>query len=87
MSGLRQGPKSLIDYYNKVNQKLTLLINKTIMTHGTNSEITIPLTFITGFNYPLNQILFILAPTNLPNAKAQELHSSTICSAIFKKQI
>lgn len=35
---LRQGSLSIIEYYNLVNNKLTLLNNKTIMTHGTNSD-------------------------------------------------
>lgn len=88
MSVLRQGPGTLIEFYNEVNKKLTLLINKTIMTHGTNSAITKELntknretalrTFITGLNPPLDQILFTLAPRDLPNAlaKAQELDAN-----------
>lgn len=37
---LRQGSQSILDYYNAMNQKLTLLINKTIMARGTNTSIT-----------------------------------------------
>lgn len=83
---LRQRSKSFIYYYNQVNHKLTLLINKTIMAHGTNLEITKLLkiktrktalrTFINCLNYTLKQILFTLTPTDLPNilAKTQKLH-------------
>lgn len=46
LSILRQGSMSLIDYYNTVNQKLTLLTNKTIMTHGSNSPVTLELNTI-----------------------------------------
>lgn len=88
MSVLRQGSRTLVEFYNEVNKKLTLLINKIIMTHGTGSAITKELnkknreaalrTFITGLNHPLDQILFTLAPKDLPNAlaKAQELYSN-----------
>lgn len=31
MSVLRQAHRTLIDFYNDINKKLTLLINKTIM--------------------------------------------------------
>uniref|UniRef100_W8BTR9 Retrovirus-related Gag polyprotein from transposon gypsy n=1 Tax=Ceratitis capitata TaxID=7213 RepID=W8BTR9_CERCA len=86
MSILRQGSRTLIEFYNEANKKLTLLTKKTIMTHGTNSAITNELniknrdtalrTFITGLNSPLDEILFTLAPKDLPNAlaKAQELY-------------
>lgn len=90
LSIMRQGSSSLIDYYNEVNKKLTLLINKTIMTHGTNTPITHELNqknrqyalrvFTTGLNPPLSNILFSLGPTDLPNAlaKAQELEANNV---------
>ncbi|GBP12866.1 Retrovirus-related Gag polyprotein from transposon gypsy [Eumeta japonica] len=63
-------------------------VNKTIMTHGSNSELTHELNkkkyalrvFITGLNPPLANILFSLSPNDLPNAlaKAQELESNNI---------
>lgn len=37
---LKQKNINLIDYYNTINYQLTLMINKTIMTYGDNSEIT-----------------------------------------------
>ncbi|XP_055909413.1 uncharacterized protein LOC129944187 [Eupeodes corollae] len=85
LSVLRQGSISIIEFYNAINCKLTLLTNKTIMTHGSNSPITNELNamnrrnalriFITGLNGQLPQILFSLNPPDLPNAlaKAQEL--------------
>lgn len=90
LSTMRQGNLSLIDFYNEVNKKLTLLINKTIMTHDTNTSLSNELNdknrqyalrvFITGLNSPLNDILFSISPTDLPNAlaKAQELESNHV---------
>ncbi len=88
LSVLRQGTMTVIEYYNLVNKKLTLLINKTIMTHGNSAEITKELNkrnrnhalriFITGLNEPLRDIIFSLNPQDLPDAlaKAQELESN-----------
>lgn len=90
LSVMRQGPQSIMTYYNEVNKKLTDLINKTIMTHGTNSELTRELNnrnrqyalrvFITGLNHPLNDILFSVSPNSLPDAlsKAQELEANKV---------
>jgi len=90
LSIMRQGALSIIDYYNEVNKKLTALINKTIMTHGSDSNLTKELNkknrqyalrvFITGLNPPLANIIYSLSPTDLPNAlaKAQELESNHI---------
>lgn len=90
MSILRQGGMSVLDYYNLVNKKLTLLINKTVMTHGSGKDITKELNeknrqtalrvFITGLQAPLCDILFSLSPSDLPNAlaKAQELEANNI---------
>lgn len=88
LSVLRQGSMSVVEYYNLVNKKLTLLINKTIMTHGNSADITKELNkknrdhalriFITGLNLPLRDIIFSLSPQDLPDAlaKAQELESN-----------
>lgn len=90
LSVLRQGSTNIIEFYNAINCKLTLLTNKTIMTHGSNSPITNELNamnrrnalriFITGLNGQLPQILFSLNPPDLPNAlaKAQELESNNV---------
>lgn len=97
LSVMRQGTLSIIDYYNDVNKKLTSLINKTIMTHGSNEALTKELNnknrqyalrvFITGLNSPLADILFSLSPSDLPNAlaKAQELESNNM-RANFARQ-
>lgn len=88
MSVLRQGSMTVIEYYNLVNKKLTLMINKTIMTYGGAAPITKELNkknrdqalriFITGLNAPLRDIIFSLCPEDLPDAlaKAQELESN-----------
>jgi len=39
LSVLSQGKLSIMDYYGTVNRKLTLLINKTIITYGRNKSI------------------------------------------------
>lgn len=96
LSVMRQGSLSIIEYYNEINKKLTLLINKTIMTYGSNVEIIKEFNgrnrqyalriFITGLNPPLSNILFSLSPTDLPNAlaKAQELEANNV-RALFAK--
>ncbi|KAH8278177.1 hypothetical protein KR018_011022, partial [Drosophila ironensis] len=88
LSILRQGRMTVIEYYNEVNKKMTLLINKTIMTHGKDSEITKETNktirnnalriFISGLNGYISEILFSLNPPDLPNAlaKVQELESN-----------
>ncbi|KAH8393455.1 hypothetical protein KR215_005727, partial [Drosophila sulfurigaster] len=88
MSVLRQGRMTVLEYYNLVNKKLTLLVNKTIMTYGNNANIITEMNkknrdnalriFITGLNGSLSEILFSLKPENLPNAlaKAQELEAN-----------
>jgi len=40
LSILRKGRLSITAFYNEVNKKMTLLINKIIMTYGKDSEIT-----------------------------------------------
>ncbi len=77
MGILRKGSYSIIEYYNKVNEKLTLLINKTIITYRS------VLSIITGLRNLAN-ILFSLSASDLPNAlaKAQELESNNM-RAIF----
>lgn len=88
LSVLRQGKMSVLEYYNLVNKKLTLLINKTIMTYGDDVKVISEMNkknrdnalriFITGLNGSLADILFSLKPENLPHAlaKAQELEAN-----------
>lgn len=87
MSILKQNNNSLIEYYDKVNEKLTALINKTTLTHG-NCTLTNELNamnrqkalriFISGLNGNTSNILFSINPPDLPSAlaKAQELQSN-----------
>ncbi|XP_061393000.1 glycosyltransferase-like protein gnt13 [Musca vetustissima] len=82
------GDSTIMEYYNKVNEKLTLLINKTIMTYGNDRTITKESNdfhrqtalkvFISGLNAPYNNIVASMQPTDLPNAlaKAQEIESN-----------
>lgn len=96
LSVLRQGSMTVVEYYNLVNRKLTLLINKTIMTHSSSSDIAKELNkknrdhalriFVTGLNAPLRDIIFSLNPQDLPDAlaKAQELESNNQ-RALFAK--
>jgi len=79
---------TVTEYYNEVNKKVTLLINKTIMTYGKDSVIaketkktirskTLRI-FISGLNGSISETLFSLNPPDLPNAlaKVQELESN-----------
>ncbi|EAL58749.1 gag protein [Wolbachia endosymbiont of Drosophila ananassae] len=88
LSVLTQNRFSVMDFYNLVNKKLTLLINKTIMTYGKENPITTEANlrhrqnalrvFITGLNGPISGMLFSLNPPDLPNALArvQEMESN-----------
>lgn len=88
LSVLRQGNMTVLEYYNLVNKKLTLLTNKTIMTYGNKADVINEMNsknresalriFITGLNGNLPQVLFSIKPENLPNAlaKAQELEAN-----------
>lgn len=88
LSVFTQNRFSVLDFYNLVNIKLTLLINETIMTGGKEIFITSvanlrhtqsPLrVFITGLNGPISGMLFSLNPSDLPNALArvQEMESN-----------
>lgn len=90
LSVMRQGIQSIMTYYNEVNKKLTDLTNKTIMTHGTNSDITKELNnknrqyalrvFMTELNPPLTDILFSISLNNVPGAlaKAQKLEENKL---------
>jgi len=85
---LKRGRVTVTEYYNEVNKKMTLLINKTIMTYGKNSLITKETNktirsnalriFISGLNGSISETLFSLNPQDFPNAlaKVQELESN-----------
>jgi len=87
---LSPGKLSIMDYYGTVNRKLTLLINKTIMTYGRKKPITAEMNeehrktalrvFITGLNGQISDTIFSMNPPDLPNAMVivQELESNNI---------
>lgn len=88
MSTLRQGRLSIIEFYDEVEKKLTLIINKTIMVHQGNTSLIDSLSqkyrqdalriFISGLRKPMCDILFSSQPTDMPGALAlaQELESN-----------
>lgn len=87
LSILRQGGKTISDFYDEVDAHLTLIINKNKMSYSGNDEVVIALNerarenalrvFISGLRRPLNDILFSTRPSDLPTAlaTAQELES------------
>lgn len=88
MSTLKQGKLSIFEFYEAVERKLTLLINKTLMTNEGNAELIHSLnvkyrqdalrTFISGLRKPMCDILFSARPTDMPTALAlaQELEAN-----------
>lgn len=86
LSTLRQGNLSVVKYFDEVEKKLTLLTNKTIMTHEgaiaesicTKYRADALRVFISGLKRPLCDILFASRPENLPSALAlaQEVESN-----------
>lgn len=87
LSILRQGTDTIIDFYDKVDQHLTLIINKNKMSYSNNAEVVGVLNerarenalrvFISGLRHPLSDILFSARPSDLPTAlaTAQELEA------------
>lgn len=87
LSILRQGTISIIDFYDKVDQQLTLIINKNKMSYSNNPEVVAVVNerarenalrvFISGLRHPLSDILFSAKPNDLPTAlaTAQELEA------------
>jgi len=77
LSILRQGRMTVTEYYNEVNKKMTLLINKTIMTYEKDSVIAKETNktirshalriFISGLNGSISETLFSLNPPDLHN--------------------
>lgn len=86
LSTLRQGNLTLIEYYDEVERKLTLLINKTIMTYDASLAASLNekyradalRVFISGTKKQLSDILFSARPKDLPSALAlaQEVESN-----------
>lgn len=88
MSVLRQGNKSVVEFYDEVERKLTLIINKVIMTNEADSSLIESLNnkyrqdalrvFISGLKRPVSDTLFSCKPLDLPSALAlaQELETN-----------
>lgn len=87
LSVLRQGELAISEFYDLVDEHLTLIINKNKMTYSSNEEVAIALNerardnalrvFISGLRRPLSNILFSARPADLPTAlaTAQELEA------------
>jgi len=97
MSTLRQGGLSIDKFYDLVERKLTLLVNKTTMTYSCDQVVKslnekhradALRVFISGLNRPLSDILFSAKPADMPKALmlAQELaanHARYLFAASF----
>jgi len=101
MSTLRQGNNSISQFYDEVEKKLTLLVNKTQMTYANSPDAIKSMTekhradalrvFISGLNRPLSDTLFSAQPATMPAALvlAQELsvnHARYRFAAAFNNQ-
>lgn len=86
LATLRQGASSVVQFYEEVEKKLTLLTNKTIMTHNgaqatyLNEKYRADAlrVFISGLKKNLTDVLFSAQPKDLPSAlaMAQEIESN-----------
>lgn len=84
LATLRQGPLSIIQFYEEVEKKLTLLTNKTTMTHETQGYMNEKhradalRVFVSGLRRNLTDVLFAAQPRDLPSAlaMAQEIESN-----------
>lgn len=80
LSTLRQGDLSISEFYDEVEKRVAMLVNKTIMTHGDNHDLTVNLNtkyrqdglrvFISGLKKPLCDILFSSRPNDMASALA-----------------
>lgn len=86
LSTLRQGNRTLLQFYEEVEKKLTLLTNKTIMTYDNVLAASLNekyrtdalRVFVSGTKKSLSDILFSAKPKDLPSALAlaQEVESN-----------
>lgn len=86
LSTLRQGNLTILQYYDEVERKLTLLTNKTMMTFDSVLATSINekyrtdalRVFISGLKKSLSDVLFSARPSDLPTALAlaQEVESN-----------
>ena len=78
LSTLRQGNQSVLEFYDAIEKKLTLITNKTTMTYDQiicntlNEKYRADAlrTFVSGLKKPLCDILFASRPSDLPTALA-----------------
>ena len=78
LSTLRQGSLTVIEFYDAIEKKLSMLTNKTAMTYEKSVCQTFNekyradalRTFVSGLKKPLCDILFSARPTDLPTALA-----------------
>lgn len=88
LSTLKQGSKPITNFYDEVEQKLTLIVNKVAMTNEGNDSLIRALNqkyrdnalriFISGLRRPVCDILFSCKPPDMPSALAlaQELETN-----------
>lgn len=88
LSTLRQGQKTLLQFYDEVEHKLTAIVNKVLMSHQNDPSLIASFNikyrqdalrvFISGLRKPLCTTLFSCKPTDLPSAlaMAQELETN-----------
>lgn len=88
LSTLRQGQKTIIQFYDEVERKLTAIVNKIIMSHEGDDPLIKSFNqkyrddalrvFISGLKRPLCDTLFSCKPSDLPTALAlaQELETN-----------
>jgi hypothetical protein len=86
LATLRQGTLSIIQFYEEVEKKLTLLTNKTTMTHEAGQarymnekhRADTLRVFVSGLRRNLTDVLFAAQPRDLPSAlaMAQEIESN-----------
>lgn len=87
LSTLRQGPRGVVNFYDKVENRLTLIINKAIMTNEGNESLIESLNqkyrqdalrvFISGLCRPMCDILFSCKPLDMAT-QSRILHLATI---------
>lgn len=88
LSTLRQGQKTIIQFYDEVERKLTAIVNKIIMSNEGDANLIQSLNqkyreqalrvFVSGVRKPLCDTLFSCKPADLPSALAlaQELEAN-----------
>jgi len=100
MGTLRQGSLSLLQYYDEVERKLTLLTNKATMTYEASAAQVLCekfrddalRVFISGLKRSLTDVLFAAKPKDMPSALAlaQEVEANhdryTFASSFAKSQ-